>query len=51
MTLDADDIVWAFDGRDGRGDGLRNMIELYAAQVVGVTERWCARWKVLNSFG
>ena len=33
MTLDADDIVWAFDGRDGRGDGLRNMIELYAAQV------------------
>ena len=33
MTLEADDIVWAFDGRDGRGDGLRNMIELYAAQV------------------
>lgn len=33
MTLDADHIVWAFDGRDGRGDGLRNMIELYAAQV------------------
>jgi len=33
MTLQTDDIVWAFDGRDGRGDGLRNMIELYAAQV------------------
>lgn len=33
MTLEGDDIVWAFDGRDGRGDGLRNMIELYATQV------------------
>ncbi|MBB1515498.1 DUF2017 family protein [Tessaracoccus sp. MC1679] len=34
MTLEPDDIVWAFDGNDGRADGLRSMIELYVAQVV-----------------
>lgn len=29
MSLDADDIVWAFDGRDGRDGGLRAMIGFY----------------------
>lgn len=29
MTLDTDDIVWAFDGRDGRADGLAAMLRIY----------------------
>lgn len=29
MTLEASDIVWAFDGRDGRDGGLRAMIGFY----------------------
>lgn len=33
MTLENEDIVWAFDGRDGRAEGLRNMIELYTSQL------------------
>ena len=34
MTLEPDDIVWAFDGNDGRAEGLRSMIELYVALLV-----------------
>ena len=29
MSLEPEDIVWAFDGRDGRDGGLRAMIGFY----------------------
>lgn len=33
MTLDGGDIVWAFDGRDGRSEGLESLLGLYAAHL------------------
>ena len=33
MTLEAGDFVWAFDGRDGRGDGLAALLGFYLMQL------------------
>ena len=33
MSLDNDDIVWAFDGRDGRAHALAAMLHLYAENL------------------
>ena len=33
MTLDPEDIVWAFDGSEGRGEGLSAMIGIYTMHL------------------
>lgn len=33
MMLEPDDIVWAFDGRDGRGGGLSAMLNIYTMHL------------------
>lgn len=33
MTLEPDDIVWAFDARDGRGEGLSAMLGIYTMHL------------------
>ena len=31
--IEPEDIVWAFDGRDGRGDGLAAMLGIYTMHL------------------
>lgn len=34
VSLERDDIIWAFDGRDGRDGGLEAMIEFYVSHLL-----------------
>lgn len=34
MSLDPHDVIWAFDGRDGRADGLEAMVGIYVENLL-----------------